>query len=185
LSEETISFTIRPAVITDAPAIADVHVSTWRDAYAGIVPAEILAGLDAGERAAFWRDVLEQEHSVLVCVDEGKVFGFCSLIPSRDEDAAERSTAEIASLYVRAASWRRGVGSALCASAFDLAQAAGFSAVTLWVLAENRAARGFYEKVGFEPDGATKVESAAGGPLLQELRLRKELPATCVTAERG
>ena len=36
---------IRPATLEDAPAIARVHVDTWRTTYAGIVPDEHLAKL--------------------------------------------------------------------------------------------------------------------------------------------
>src|SRR5438034_2223433 len=32
----------------------------------------------------------------------------------------------------------------------------GFAEVALWVLEENRKARAFYEKYGFEPDGGTR-----------------------------
>jgi hypothetical protein len=34
---------IRPARPADAPALAAVHVATWRDAYAGLLPDEFLA----------------------------------------------------------------------------------------------------------------------------------------------
>ena len=36
---------VRPARIEDAPAIAEVHIQTWRETYAGLMPTEMLAGL--------------------------------------------------------------------------------------------------------------------------------------------
>jgi hypothetical protein len=46
---------VRPAVLQDAPAIAAVHVATWRDAYAGLLPDDFLDGLDVDQRAERWR----------------------------------------------------------------------------------------------------------------------------------
>ncbi len=34
--------TIRTATAADAAGIARVHVETWRDAYAGLIPNEVL-----------------------------------------------------------------------------------------------------------------------------------------------
>ena len=37
--------TIRPAELDDAPAIAQVHVDTWRSNYAGMIPQAYLDSL--------------------------------------------------------------------------------------------------------------------------------------------
>ena len=42
--------TVRPAIPEDAPAIARVHVASWRETYAGIVPDEFLASLKVERR---------------------------------------------------------------------------------------------------------------------------------------
>jgi GNAT superfamily N-acetyltransferase len=55
-------------------------------------------------------------------------------------------------LYVRASSYRTGVGHAL------LEAATGGSPAYLWVLDGNVRAIGFYERHGFAFDGATKPE---------------------------
>ena len=41
---------VRLAHVDDAAGIADVHVRSWQEAYAGIVPDSYLTGLDAHER---------------------------------------------------------------------------------------------------------------------------------------
>ena len=51
MAEQLDDVTIRIAEVTDAPAIAEVHVLSWQEAYAGIVPADYLAALDPQERA--------------------------------------------------------------------------------------------------------------------------------------
>ena len=50
--------TIRKATHDDVPAIARVHVDTWRTAYQGIVPDEHLANLSYGRRANGWYQIL-------------------------------------------------------------------------------------------------------------------------------
>jgi hypothetical protein len=49
---------IREAKITDAAAIAKVHVDSWRTTYVGIVPTAYLAGLSHEQRAEEWRRTL-------------------------------------------------------------------------------------------------------------------------------
>jgi ribosomal protein S18 acetylase RimI-like enzyme len=44
--------------------------------------------------------------------------------------------------------------------------------ITLWVLQDNQRALGFYEKIGYRPDGAEK-EIQLTGRSLTEIRLRK------------
>ncbi len=79
---------VRAARPDDAHAIAAVHVATWRDAYAGLLPDELLAGLDSGEWAERWRGRLAAPAGgvfTLVFEADGHVRGFASGGPSRDE----------------------------------------------------------------------------------------------------
>ena len=52
--EQLDEVTIRVATEGDAAGIARVHVRSWQEAYAGIVPDAYLASLDADERTAQW-----------------------------------------------------------------------------------------------------------------------------------
>jgi ribosomal protein S18 acetylase RimI-like enzyme len=136
------------------------------------MPDEILDKLDHSQRTCFWREVLSSEHDVCVAVDDSTIVGFCSLIPSRDSDDDPAKVAEIAALYVRAQNWRRGIGGSLCSHALSIAARYRYAAVTLWVLATNKAAIHFYEAIGFAPDGATKSELDPTGFKLSEIRMR-------------
>ncbi|MER3443492.1 MAG: GNAT family N-acetyltransferase, partial [Meiothermus sp.] len=72
--------TVRPARPDDAPAIARVHVDSWRETYAGIVPNEFLAGLSYERREQMWRSGLEHpgwKGGLFVAEDpEHRVVGF-------------------------------------------------------------------------------------------------------------
>ena len=79
---------VRAARPDDAHPIAAVHVATWRDAYAGLLPDELLAGLDVGDWAGRWRGRLAAPAGgvfTLVFETDGRPRGFASGGPSRDE----------------------------------------------------------------------------------------------------
>src|SRR5690606_3327240 len=104
--------TIRPAVLGDAAAIAKVHIASWQEAYAGIVPAEILDNLDVQRREEQWRahlqDAERESIRIWVAEREGEIVGFASFGPSRDEDA-DRHTWELYAIYLTPEAWGRGV----------------------------------------------------------------------------
>ena len=50
--------TIRPAVVEDAAAIAQVHVESWKTTYKGIFPESLLDRLSVSDRTSFWNETL-------------------------------------------------------------------------------------------------------------------------------
>ena len=52
---------VRNALPADAEAIAVVDVASWRAAYAGVMPAAYLAGLDVAQKAEGWRRGIERD----------------------------------------------------------------------------------------------------------------------------
>jgi ribosomal protein S18 acetylase RimI-like enzyme len=88
-------------------------------------------------------------------------------------DGASGRVAELYALYVRPSSWSTGTGRALMERVLARTGAAGYQAITLWVLRDNQRARRFYERAGFAPDGATNVLAGLGGIL--EVRYRRPL----------
>lgn len=150
--------TIRPARAEDAEAIAQVHVTSWHEAYAGVVPAEYLDEYDLARRTREWTDWLEPGARpgtrVWVAEVASRVVGFADLGPSRDADATG-STLQIYAIYLEPRWWGRGVARELVRTV--LAAAPGVP-VTLWVLAANDRARHFYRRHGFVTDGAERLD---------------------------
>ncbi len=75
---------IRRATVEDAAAIARVRVDTWRSAYRGILPDELLDGLDPAESAVRWRrglETLNPDRVAYVADAGGAIVGFASLAP--------------------------------------------------------------------------------------------------------
>ncbi len=170
--------TVRIAALGDARRIARVHVRSWREGYADLMPANALKSRSLRDREALWNRVLagaHQEMTVLVAESGETLEGFCSLqAPAGVEDRGAGSTAEITALYVDPDRWRRGVGGLLLREALDRLARDGWSEVVLWVLAGNDPALGLYAAFGFQPDGAVGTHRRSGLP---QLRLTASLQA--------
>jgi ribosomal protein S18 acetylase RimI-like enzyme len=160
---------IRPASPDDALAIETIRVQGWRTAYRHVYPAEELDALPVDPER--WRSRLHVPPpgwTTVVCEDEGRVVGFASAGPSRDED----EIGELYAIYVDPAAWSAGAGRALLAEA-EQQLAADYDAALLWVLEDNPRARGFYERAGWAPDGVRKAEQRLG-VRAPEVRYRKD-----------
>lgn len=155
---------IRDARAEDAGGIARVHVDAWRDAYAALLPAEYLAGLDYGKRAMEWARILARPRNTqhtLVAEAEGEVVGFCGFGPVRSGPAE----GEIYGLYI-ASDWREhGVGRNLIERAFETLRSRGVKSAVIWCLEGNFGARGFYTRCGGRLLPDIRMEEVAGMPL--------------------
>lgn len=154
---------IRPvAAAADARAIAELEVRAWRWAYTDVVAEEDMITVE--ERVARWEG--RGTHGAYVAEVEGRVVGVVQAGPDPDDPA----TGLIRGLNVEPAAQGAGVGTALYEHAVQALRSAGFTVAVLWVFEANGHARGFYERRGWAPDGATAI--AAQAP---ELRYRKNL----------
>jgi GNAT superfamily N-acetyltransferase len=148
---------IRDAAPSDAHAIAEVHVASWRWAYRNDLPAEFLDGLSVDDRERQWNEWLEPDHpgaGTLVAEVRDHIVGFCGFAPSRDEGATERM-ADVLTIYLLPEAAGRGIGRDLFASAVERLRAFGYDRATLWVMASNDRSRRFYEAAGWSWDGTT------------------------------
>jgi GNAT superfamily N-acetyltransferase len=143
---------IRPITEADIDAVAEVHVRTWQAGYAGIVPAEHLAGMDPARNAEHRRarEPRPGQHTLVADVD-GTIVGFVAFGPDRSDPRR----GELYAIYVHPDHWGEGAGRRLIEAARTGLADAGFADMRLWVLADNARARRFYERAGLAPDGAT------------------------------
>lgn len=168
---------IRLASPADALPIAVVNVRAWRVAYRGHMPDAGLDALDPAERAMRWsRTLLDPAVVVFVAIQGLELVGYSSFRPSSDRDATPK-TGELGAIYVDPAHWRRRHGRALIDAVLGAARERSLEDVSLWVLATNSAARAFYEKVGFAPDGGVRTETVFGTSV-DEVRYRRRVYAT-------
>lgn len=163
------------ASIEDARAIAEIHVATWRAAYAGIVPDDFLAGLSVEKRESYWREQIPLGHQKIVVAKlDTTVVGWIAYGSSRDDDA-DSGAAEIWAVYVSPEFWSSGVGRNLWLHSRSHLVTEGYRSVSLWVLAANSRAINFYRNAGLLPDPSGNKEFEIGGTLLKEVRYVAEL----------
>lgn len=165
---------IRHAIVSDARAIAKIHVSSWQVIYRGHIPDNVLDDLSIDEREKLWKSLLENNACIIVLEDNNNLVGFVSCCLSRDEDADPVTVAEISVIYLNPDKWRKGFGKMLCDAAIDELRKSGYAEVTLWVLEKNQQARQFYEKMGFISSSEIKMDQR-DGYTLREIRYRKIL----------
>ena len=145
--------TIRRALLADAGAIADVHVETWRNTYAGILPDSYLVDMSPKNHASLWTRLLRREPAselILVADDAAAgIVGFVSAGHARKAGLPRRSPydAEVYTLYVIPDHQGTGLGRALLDAVFAGLVGRGHRTAIVWVLEANPA-RFFYGAMG-------------------------------------
>lgn len=167
-------YLVRSAETRDASAMAAVQVETWKTTYATIVPLAFLETLSVEERTRAWQVQLAREHShILVCEDDGGVFGFASA--GRIREPVEAYDAELYAVYFYQRYQRHGAGRRLLYELAAQLRAAGFASMLAWVLEANPSVA-FYQKLGavqvaqkvIEIGTASLTELAMGWSSLRE-----------------
>ncbi len=168
---------LRAAGWGDATAIAAVQVTSWRAAYAGLLPAPYLRDLDARAAAVSWERLLRSPDPIVFVVESGgAVVGFASGGPEREGDALYRG--ELYAIYLLPDHQGRGHGRALTAAVASALAERRVRAMLVWVLRDNTAARAFYEAIGgrylrehpLDIAGVSLPEVAYGWPDTSSLR---------------
>ncbi|MCB9733056.1 MAG: GNAT family N-acetyltransferase [Deltaproteobacteria bacterium] len=170
---------IRVAAPGDAPGLARAHVTSWRMAYRGVLPAAYLARLSVTQLDAWWRQVVvgaaRRGDRVHVAGGGEDVTAFSYFGGARG-GGARGGEGEIYMLYVHPLATGLGLGSRLMEAALDDLAARGLESCVVGVLEANTRARAFYARWGFAPDGGTRVDRLGGGRHVV-LRYRRALGA--------
>jgi dihydropteroate synthase len=107
---------VRMAEPADAPAIARIHVESWRAAYRGILPEAVLRSLSVAEKESMARELIQAPpdpaHRLLVLDRGGRLLGFAAVgrIPGE-------GLGEVFAIYLHPAAWGKGLGRLLLARA--------------------------------------------------------------------
>src|ERR1043165_69550 len=136
---------IREATPTDAPAIARVHVDTWRTTYPGMVPDEHLENLSYEESEQRWDRRLSGENRTRdgFCYvaedDAGQVVGFALGGPERTGDPKYKG--EVYAIYILEPYQGKGLGRRLMSACIESLVQANFNTMLIWVIEANPACR--------------------------------------------
>jgi len=162
---------IRQATVQDAPAIARVRIDSWRTTYRGLVPDAYLDAMRLEDSVELWNRVLTagaNTTSVFVAESDGEVVGFAA--GNMIEEVRYDLDAELSAVYVRREFQHAGTGRRLVSAVARAQRAHGATGLIVWVIAENKPARAFYEGLGarllveqpFEWDGMELTEAGYG-----------------------
>lgn len=145
------SLRVRPPREGEAAELAQVHLTSWKQAYQAVLPETFWNDEALADRVQMWSDVLtDEEHRSCARVAEvsGDIVGVAMAGAPRDADLEAET--ELFLMYLLAEHYGSGAADAL------LEDLLGQASASLWVFKDNPRAQAFYRKHGFLPDGAEK-----------------------------
>jgi GNAT superfamily N-acetyltransferase len=174
---------VRSARIEDAQRIGALQAHAWRYAYADLLPADVLAGLEPAALAEGWEASLTSapspRHRVLAAYAGSRddVVGFAAYAPATDTDLDPSTDAEVSALVVAPDATRAGHGSRLLAAAVEHLRADGFTHAHLWASEPDRSLTEFLRSAGWGEDGATRSLDLRGdgGVVVEQVRLHTDV----------
>jgi L-amino acid N-acyltransferase YncA len=185
---------VRPATPDDVEEIVRIQSSTWRTAYAELVPPAALERLAGPAARRAWTAAVTagEGHHVLVAEEGRWTVGFCAAAAAGQEDAAgieagcgSEDTAgmdtspadsaaptygQIVTLLVEPRWGRRGHGRRLLAAAFEALTQDGARRGLTWVAERDLASCACFDRIGWDADGMVRTLDA-GDRQLREIRL--------------
>jgi hypothetical protein len=100
---------VRSATLHDAPAIAEVHLESYRNTYAGIFPLSAFDKLSLQSREQLWTRVLTEQavasRTLVACTEDGSIVGFIS--GGRERTGHLNCDAEVYAIYLLPSAQRR------------------------------------------------------------------------------
>lgn len=140
-------FSVRTALLWDAPMLSAMMIESWRESYVEIIPTEKL-----NEICSVWltpekfkERLSDQNACNLVALFNRKIVGHIHALPRKNNSLL------VVYLYVLQSYARRGIGRTLLTTAFECFP--GVAHAELGVLEDNHAAIAFYKSFGFYEAG--------------------------------
>jgi ribosomal protein S18 acetylase RimI-like enzyme len=138
---------VRRANVDDAPAIAVVHVASWRTSYKGLLPDDYLAAMSEPTYEEQWRGFIDRGTSLIYVAEEDD--GIVGFVSGGHERAGEDEFGgELYAIYVLEAAQGHGHGRELVRAMVGGLREMGFADMVVWVLRDNAPGRRFYERLG-------------------------------------
>lgn len=154
---ETPAIIYREATVEDSYAVAQVHVKSWHNSFAGLVPQSFMDNMTVEKRAkafatragvGFYKMFLAETE------EERAVVGFMDVGESRESELPYE--AELYAIYLLKEFQRKGIGQELFRLGVEALVAEGMNSMYLLAL-EVSPYRPFYEKLGGRLAGSKVV----------------------------
>ena len=142
------TFTIRPAIREDMPAVVGIYNWAINQTFATIESEP----LSAEEAAEWWDANARQRNVTLVADDDGDIIGWARLLPWR-----QRGFEVVEDLvYVDPLAQKHGVGRELLGRLIEAARETGCHTIVASVAADNQAGLRLHQSLGFEVVGTLR-----------------------------
>lgn len=161
---------IRKAIPGDEQVLAYIQTESWKAAFAGILSPEELERCTNLEKAEqMYHSVLRREGCTMAIefVDDHP---HCIAAWGANRCDLDDTVGELICIHSLQNNWAKGYGSEMMEYVLAQLQQANYESVILWVFEDNKRARKFYEKHGFELTGRTKAYNG-----ITEVMYRKKL----------
>lgn len=163
---------LRPAVLSDAIAIAEVTRRSRAEGFKGVLPASSLQETLPGRLNLITEALNEETRVTLVVVSGEDIVGQCTYDPwMRDDPPGPKDVSEITDLYVDPSAWHRGVGRRLLDATINDLRDRGSREVVLATFAAAERALAFYAGAGFVKDPDWNVVHVSNRQPMVRLRL--------------
>ncbi len=164
----TYIFKVRRAEATDVEGIARMHIESWKETYAGIMPEARMNSLDLQRFINNWKNSFSTGTVIFVAECNGAIVGFVSGGTNRPNEGCEtgigdKCDCELAALYILQKYHKQGLGRLLFDTfSLEMLQS-GYKTMVVWV-AKLNPATGFYAAMGGQLADA-KFQTIAGEPV--------------------
>lgn len=147
-------FNVKNADFEDVKLMSEIMVKSFRYAFSDFISKQTIDKYTVEEncRAMLENIYIEGKMHFLLGEKSGMLVW----------QAAEDNCAEIVAIHSLHQSFGSGLGEAMLKEALSQMKAAGQKSVFLWAFEENKRARRFYEKHGFNADGAERISEFDG-----------------------
>ena len=158
----------------EAAALRELHLTTWEATYRDRASEAWYGKRLAAHAVRDWGEIVRSRAArgggVLTARSAGRIVGLCQYGPTEDPDHDPEQVGQIQRLYVHPERQGIGIGRSLLTASVDRIRRRGGCRTTLWVLETDQRARAFYERLGWNPDGARRTRPPTD--LRYGLRLR-------------
>jgi len=164
----------RTASSDDGAQLHELFTRVFCDTFAHLYRAEDLDAFLAGFSVEGWQVQLrDPAFSFRLAESGGKAIGFAKVGPLALPIEADEGSVMLYQLYVDGTFHGAGIGNVLMDWVVEEARRRDAPALYLTVFTDNRRARRFYERYGFEPAG--RYEFMVGSQADEDVIMKKEL----------
>ncbi|MDN7240730.1 GNAT family N-acetyltransferase [Planococcus sp. N028] len=160
---------IRKAIADDTSQLAEVMKSAEESGYMLFNPGERKVSVE-GFANFIDKINIEVRSALFVACENGKISGYMIVQQDKPERISHRAYLVVG---VHSESRGKGIGKALFSHVEEWARKVGFHRLDLTVIAENKAAVGLYQKMGFQIEGIKQDSLLINGQFIDEYYMAK------------